>query len=93
MYKYRNVNKLVMQLTDDEALRTFFTIYLMCENEEERSKIDETFMGEIELLEDAEKVIIKEKLKQSLLNLPKLLNQLEQNVNVILEKQKMSKAA
>jgi hypothetical protein len=93
MYKYRNVNKLVMQLTDDEALRTFFTLYLMCENEDERSKIDETFMAEIELLEHTEKVIIKEKLKQSLLNLPKLLNQLEQNVNFMLEKQKMKKAA
>ena len=93
MYKYRNVNKLVMQLTDDEALRTFFTLYLMCENEVERSKIDETFMSEIDLLEGNEKVIIKEKLKQSLLNLPKLLNQLELNVNLLLKKQKMSKAA
>lgn len=68
MNKYISAHKIVMKLTEDEALRTFFTLYFMEDDDVKRDIIDAEFWAEVNLLPDSEKAIMKEKLRQTFRN-------------------------
>jgi hypothetical protein len=81
MYKYISVNKIVMKVTDDEALRTFFTLYLMEEDEAKRDQIDEQFWQDLDVLPDEKKALLREKLKASFRKLPEAVAEWGQDVD------------
>ena len=62
MDKYISVNKIIMKVTDDEALRTFFTIYLIEDDEAKRDVIDKQFWAEMETMPENEKALMRKKL-------------------------------
>jgi hypothetical protein len=84
---------MVMQLTDDAVLRTFFTLYFMAEEDSEKAQIEQTFWNELELLPDSEKKMMKEKLRQTLFNVQPIVDEFRQDVEAYVEKWQPRKAA
>ena len=70
MDKYISVNKIVMKVTEDEAIRTFFTLYLIEDDETKRAIIDKQFWAEVEALPENQKVIMRKKLSACFRQLP-----------------------
>lgn len=54
MRKYALVQDIVSRLTDNPAFRTFYTLYLMAETEEERKRIDQEFVRQAKTLSESE---------------------------------------
>ena len=70
MNRYISVNKFVNRVTENEALRTFFTLLLMSNNNEQKKSVEQEFWKTVEIL-DADS---REKLLESYrLTLPQLL--------------------
>jgi hypothetical protein len=70
MNRYISVNKFVNRVTENEALRTFFTLLLMSNNNEQKRIVEHDFWKSVEAL-DAD---IRENLLESYrLTLPQLL--------------------
>jgi hypothetical protein len=51
MNRYISVNKFVCRVTENEALRTFFTLLLMSHNVEQRETVEHDFWQNVEMLE------------------------------------------
>ena len=78
---YSNVNKLVNRLTDNEALKTYYTLLLMAESEEAKLMVDKQFWLKFEELNAAEKDPIRLAFQQAERNLLTETKMLSQDVN------------
>jgi DNA-binding transcriptional regulator YbjK len=83
MRKYTLVQDIVSRLTDNPAFRTFYTLYLMAETEEERKRIDQEFMREAKNLNEAEYRAFRVEFTNCVKRLPTLTSQLYQKVAVM----------
>ena len=93
MDKYISVNKIVMKITEDEALRTFFTLYLIEDDDKKRDKIDEQFWEEIERLPENQKGIMREKLSACFRQLPTVVADWAKDVDTFISSYQPQKAA
>ena len=91
MKKYKNVYQIVGQLTDNEALRTFFILYLMNEGHN-RATIEGQFWADVEALPVAEKEALTDEMRQSFFKLPHLIKDIRLETQV-LKVEMLSKAA
>lgn len=76
MQKYSNIQKLVNKLTENEALRTFYTLLLMCENVEEKRLVDTRFWDAFQELSESEQKILKADFRDAAKKLPQLTDDL-----------------
>jgi hypothetical protein len=63
MFKYISVNKIVNSITDHEALKTYYTLLLMAENEAEKDAVDKRFWRQFKELDFDEKTVIRKALQ------------------------------
>ena len=70
MKKYAHVQDLLGRLTDDKTFRTFFTLYLMAESDEEREVLNERFWREASKLPASEQALLRAELTRCFLRLP-----------------------
>lgn len=78
--KYQIVQDIVTKLTSNSAFRTFFTIYLMASNNEEREKIENDFWKELDKLPTEERQLLNAEFTRTFLQLPALTEDLKQRV-------------
>lgn len=76
MKKYAHVNEVVSRLTEDGALRTFFTLYLMAESASERLRLNEQFQAAMSSLPLLEQQLMKAELTRCFLKLPAMAAEL-----------------
>lgn len=93
MDKYISVNKIVMQVTEDEALRTFFTLYLIEDDEVKRTVIDKAFWAEVEALPENQRVIMRKKLSACFRQLPSVVAEWGKDVDAFIASYQPKKAA
>jgi hypothetical protein len=74
--KYALVQNVVSRLTDDPVFRTFFTLYLMAEGDDERHRLDDRFWKEADQLPELEQQLMRAELTRCFLRLPMLANDL-----------------
>ena len=83
MEKYIQVQKLAHQLSDYPTLQTFYTLYLMAENDKERKVIEARFWEDVDRLSKSEKREIKSEFTRSFLKLPLLTKNLVEKTRSI----------
>ena len=81
MERYINVNKLVNKLTDNEALKTYYTLLLMADSADAKLLIDKQFWHKFEEITSTEKDQIRLAFQQAECNLLKEAKLLSQEVN------------
>jgi hypothetical protein len=91
MKKYKNVYQIVTQLTDNDALRTFFILYLMNEGDN-RTTIEHQFWQDVDALPIAEKDKLTDEVRQSFFKLPHLIKGIQLEAQA-LKMEMLSKAA
>ncbi len=79
--KYSQTNELVGRLTNDPIFKTFFTLYLMAENEVERNALNERFWQEVDTQSQAKKQAIEIEFTQCFRKLPQLIGQSIQKIS------------
>ncbi len=80
MERYFNVNKLVNSLTDNEALKTYYTLLLMAETPSEKEAVDQRFWQKFDELPQAEKASMRLALQEAEKNLLAATKNLHQEV-------------
>ena len=80
MRKYKLVQDIVSKLTSNPAFKTFFTIYLMAESEEEKAKIEKNFWSELDKLPTDERQLMNAEFTRTFLQLPALAEDLRKRV-------------
>lgn len=93
MQKFAEVNRLVTKLTDNEALRTYYTLLLMAETDASKADIDNRFWNEFDALPEFEQKTMKEELKKVVKKLPELTADLRDRVVDFSEKNSKRQAA
>jgi hypothetical protein len=93
MHKYLIVNSLVNKLTENEALQTFFTLFLMAQNAAEKQHVEQQFWTELAILPTAEKNEMRKKLQATFLKLPQLTAELHRRVADFQAEQSLKLAA
>jgi hypothetical protein len=93
MQKFAHVNRLVTKLTENEALRTYYTLLLMAETDTSKSDIDNRFWNEFDALSENEQKILREELKKVVKKLPDLAADLQDRVVVFSDKHRAKQAA
>ena len=76
MKKYSKISYIVERLTDDRTFRTFFTLYLMAESEEERQQLNDRFWQDAASLPTGEQQLLRAELTRCFLRLPALATEL-----------------
>lgn len=74
--KYALVQSVINRLTEDPTFRTFFTLYLMAEGEEERGRQEERFWREADQLPPLEQHVLRTELTRCFQRLPLLVSNL-----------------
>jgi hypothetical protein len=64
MEKYFNVNKLVNSLTQNEALKTYYTLLLMADTPSEKEVVDTRFWQKFDELPTEEKALMRLSLQE-----------------------------
>lgn len=72
MRKYAKIQDLVTRLTDNKTFRTFFTVYLLAETEDERQLLNNRFWRDAAELSPAESQLLRAELTRCFLRLPGL---------------------
>jgi hypothetical protein len=80
MNKYISVYRTVCELTENEALRTFFTLILMADSLEHRLELETKFVQELSTLPNGEQEELKVAWRNSLKNLLTATKTLHQDV-------------
>ncbi|MBK8424670.1 MAG: hypothetical protein IPL27_01255 [Lewinellaceae bacterium] len=80
MKKYAQIQDIVSRLTDHKTLRTFFTLYLMAESEEERERLNNRFWKDAEDISPAEQQLLRAELTRCFLRLPGMAADLMERV-------------
>ena len=76
MKKYVHVQDVVGRLTDNKTFRTFFTLYLMAETDEERKVLNERFWRDANTLPSAEMQLLRAEFTRCFLRLPEMATDL-----------------
>jgi hypothetical protein len=93
MQKFAQVNRLVTKLTENEALRTYYTLLLMAETDASKSDIDNRFWNEFDALSENEQKTLREELKKVVKKLPELVADLQDRVVAFSDKHRTKQAA
>jgi hypothetical protein len=93
MQKFAQVNRLVTKLTENEALRTYYTLLLMAETDASKSDIDNRFWNEFDALSENEQKTLRDELKKVVKKLPELTADLLNRVVGFSEKNRAKQAA
>jgi hypothetical protein len=80
MKNYEIIQDVVTRLTTNRILRTFFTIYLMAETDEEKSVISARFRNDANALDTQSRTILFSEFTNSFRKLPELLGDLLERV-------------
>jgi hypothetical protein len=80
MEKYFNVNKLVNSLTQNEALKTYYTLLLMADTPSEKEAVDTRFWQKFDELPKEEKALMRLALQEVEKNLLAETKNLHQEV-------------
>ena len=72
MKKYAHVQDVVSRLTDNKTFRTFFTLYLMAETNEERKVLNDCFWRDANSLAPVEMQLLKAEFTRCFLRLPEM---------------------
>ena len=80
MERYFNVNKLVNNLTDNEALKTYYTLLLMAETSSEKEAVDKRFWQKFDELAQEEKKAMRRALQEAEKNLLLATKNLSQEI-------------
>jgi hypothetical protein len=91
MEKYKIIYQIVGKLTENDALRTFFIVYLM-NNEEQREAIESQFWKDVDALPLLEKNALTDEFRQSFFKLPHLIRDIRSETQE-LKMDMLSKAA
>ncbi|MFN8345496.1 MAG: hypothetical protein U0X91_10855 [Spirosomataceae bacterium] len=81
--KTDNINRLVADLTDNTAFRSFFTHYLSAENSIERQEIENRFWAAADELSPDKQQLFRAELTRCFLRLPSLASQLLDKASVV----------
>jgi hypothetical protein len=92
MNRYISVNKFVNRVTENEALRTFFTLLLMSNNNEQKRVIEHDFWESVEALDADNRENLLESYRLTLPQLLKMSRELRSEV-IDLNKNYTQKAA
>jgi hypothetical protein len=93
MQKFAQVNRLVTKLTENEALRTYYTLLLMAETDASKSEIDNRFWSEFDALSEFEQKTMRDELKKVVKKLPELTADLLNRVVGFSENSRAKQAA
>ena len=80
MHKYQYVNELVHEMTQNKALQTFYTLYLMADKEEERAQLNSEFKQAWQSLSGEELIVFKQAFTESFMQLLPIAQKLHQEV-------------
>lgn len=80
MERYFNVNKLVNSLTDNEGLKTYYTLLLMADTPTEKEAVDNRFWQKFDELPQAEKALMRLALQEAEKNLLAATKNLHQEI-------------
>ncbi|MDZ7879255.1 MAG: hypothetical protein U5L45_16355 [Saprospiraceae bacterium] len=80
MEKYINVNRLVNRLTDNEALKTYYTLILMADTQEAKMATDKQFWQSFEMTNPTAKAAIRLAFQEAERNLLAETKRLRQDV-------------
>lgn len=80
IHKYQYVNELVHEMTDNKALQTFYTLYLMAEKEAERVQLNSEFKQAWQSLSAEELPAFKQAFTDSFMQLLPIAQKLHQEV-------------
>lgn len=80
MERYFNVNKLVNTLTDNEGLKTYYTLLLMAETSTEKEAVDKRFWQKFDELPQTEKPLMRRALQEAEKNLLAATKNLHQEI-------------
>jgi hypothetical protein len=80
MEKYFNINKLVNRLTDNEGLKTYYTLLLMADTPSEKETVDNRFWQKFDELPTEEKRLMRLALQEVEKNLLAETKNLHQEV-------------
>jgi hypothetical protein len=80
MHKYISVYRTVCELTENETLRTFYTLVLMSDSLEQRLEFEKKFVQELSSLPNVEQEELKSAWRNSLKNLLTATKTLHQDV-------------
>jgi hypothetical protein len=83
MRKYAHIQDLINRLTEDQTFKTFFTIYLMAENDNERQVLNNRFWQDVASLNEIEQQLIRAEFTRCFLKLPNLTAQLLKKVHKV----------
>jgi hypothetical protein len=92
MNEYSSVNKFVNRVTENEALRTFFTLLLMSNNNEQKKIVELDFWATVEALDADNKENLLESYRLTLPQLLKMSRELRSDI-INLNKNYAQKAA
>jgi hypothetical protein len=92
MNRYISVNKFVNRVTENEALRTFFTLLLMSNNDEQKKIVEQDFWKTVEALDAESKENVLHSYRLTLPQLLKISRELRSEV-IDLNKNYAQKAA
>lgn len=81
--KQDNINRLVVDLTDNATFRTFFMRYLSAENSVERQEIENHFWATADKLSPDKQQLFRAELTRCFLKLPSLASQLVDKASVM----------
>lgn len=93
MDKYISINKIVMKVTDDAALRTFFTLYLAEDDASKRDDLDDQFWAKIDALSENERLIMRKEFADCFKKLPLVVADWGKDVEAFIEKHQPKIAA
>lgn len=80
MERYFNVNKLVNSLTDNEGLKTYYTLLLMADTPSEKEAVDDRFWQKFDELPQSEKALMRLALQEAEKNLLAATKNLHQEI-------------
>ena len=80
MNRYISVNKFVNRVTENEALRTFFTLLLMSNNNEQKKSVELDFWKTVEVLDADSRETLLESYRLTLPQLLKMSRELRSEV-------------
>ena len=80
MERYFNVNKLVNSLTDNDGLKTYYTLLLMADTPTEKEAVDNRFWQKFDELPQAEKALMRLALQEAEKNLLAATKNLHQEI-------------
>ena len=80
MERYFNVNKLVNSLTNNEGLKTYYTLLLMADTTAEKDTVDKRFWQKFGELAQDEKILMRRALQEAEKNLLAATKNLHQEI-------------